>query len=50
MTLIWLGVLLVFVGVLQMAFQPICRLSGTKWLRSGRDTLDPTETLMWLSR
>ena len=40
MTLIWLGVLLVFVGVLQMAFQPMWRgrLSGTKRLRSGRDT------------
>ena len=25
MTLIWLGALLVFVGVLQMAFQPIWR-------------------------
>jgi hypothetical protein len=43
MTLIWLGALLVFVGVLQMAFQPIWRgrLSGTKRLRSGRDTLEP---------
>jgi hypothetical protein len=42
MTLIWLGALLVFVGVLQMAFQPIWRgrLSGTK-PRSGRDTLEP---------
>jgi hypothetical protein len=40
MTLIWLGALLVFVGV--MAFQPIWRgrMSGTK-LRSGRDTLEP---------
>src|SRR6267142_6204334 len=43
MTLIWLGVLLVFGGVLQMAFQPIWRgrLSGRKRLRSGRDTLEP---------
>jgi uncharacterized membrane protein len=43
MTLIWLGALLVFVGVLQMAFQPIWRgrLSGRKRLRSGRDTLEP---------
>ncbi|RXH42017.1 MULTISPECIES: hypothetical protein [Bradyrhizobium] len=43
MTLILLGVLLVFVGVLQMAFQPIWRgrFSGGKWLRSGRDTLEP---------
>ena len=43
MTLIWLGVLLVFGGVLQMAFQPIWRgrLSGTKWLRARRDTLEP---------
>jgi uncharacterized membrane protein len=43
MTLIWLGVLLVFVGVLQMAFQPMWRgrLSGTKRLRSGRDTPEP---------
>ena len=42
MTLIWLGALLVFVGVLQMAYQPIWRgrLSGTK-RRSGRDTLEP---------
>jgi len=42
MTLIWLGGLLVIVGVLQMAFQPIWRgrMSGTK-LRSGRDTLEP---------
>src|SRR5258706_2223534 len=41
----WLGALLVFVGVLQMAFQPIWRgrLSGTKRLRSGRDTLEPEE-------
>jgi hypothetical protein len=43
MTLIWLGVLLVFGGVLQMAFQPIWRgrFSGGR-LRSGRDTLEPT--------
>jgi uncharacterized membrane protein len=43
MTLIWLGVLLVFAGVLQMAFQPLWRgrLSGGR-LRSGRDTLEPT--------
>jgi hypothetical protein len=43
MTLIWLGVLLVFGGVLQMAFQPIWRgrLSGIRRLRSGRDTLEP---------
>jgi uncharacterized membrane protein len=43
MTLIWLGVLLVFAGVLQMAFQPIWRgrLSGGRPLRSGRDTLEP---------
>jgi hypothetical protein len=44
MTLIWLGVLLVFGGVLQMAFQPIWRgrLSGRR-LRSGQpsDTLEP---------
>jgi hypothetical protein len=44
MTLIWLGVLLVFGGVLQMAYQPIWRgrLSGRR-LRSGRpsDTLEP---------
>jgi uncharacterized membrane protein len=44
MTLIWLGVLLVFGGVLQMAFQPIWRgrFSGGGRLRSGRDTLEPT--------
>jgi len=44
MTLIWLGVLLVFGGLLQMAFQPMWRdrLSGGKLLRSGRDTLEPT--------
>ena len=43
MTLIWLGVLLVFGGVLQMAFQPIWRgrLSGTRRLRSRGDTLEP---------
>jgi len=44
MTLIWLGVLLVFGGVLQMMFQPIWRgrFSGGRRLRSGRDTLEPT--------
>ena len=43
MTLIWLGVLLVFGGVLQMAFQPIWRgrLNGGRRLRSGRGTLEP---------
>jgi hypothetical protein len=43
MTLIWLGVLLVFGGVLQMVFQPIWRgrLSGRRRLRSGQDTLEP---------
>ena len=45
MTLIWLGVLLVFGGVLQMVFQPIWRgrLSGGRRLRSGQpgDTLEP---------
>jgi len=45
MTLIWLGVLLVFGGVLQMAYQPIWRgrLSGGRRLRSWRpsDTLEP---------
>ena len=43
MTLIWLGVLLVFGGVLQMAFQLIWRgrLSGGRRLRSGRVTLEP---------
>jgi uncharacterized membrane protein len=43
MTLIWLGLLLVFAGVLQMAFQPIWRgrLSGTERVRSRRDTLEP---------
>ena len=42
---IWLGALLFFVGLLQMAFQPIWRgrLSGTKRLHSGRDTLEPEE-------
>jgi uncharacterized membrane protein len=47
MTLIWLGVLLVFGGMLHMAFQPIwrSRLSGRSRLRSGRpsDTLEPTK-------
>jgi uncharacterized membrane protein len=45
MTLIWLGVLLVFGGMLQMAFQPIWhgRLSGRRRLRSEQpsDTLEP---------
>jgi hypothetical protein len=43
MTLIWLGVLLVFGGVLQMAYQPIWRgrLSGGRRLRAGPDTLEP---------
>jgi hypothetical protein len=44
MTLIWLGVILVFGGVLQMAFQPIWRgrLSGRTRLRSRPgDTLEP---------
>ena len=45
MTLIWLGVLFVFGGVLQMVFQPIWRgrLSGGRQLPSGRpsDTLEP---------
>ncbi|WGR72487.1 MULTISPECIES: hypothetical protein [unclassified Bradyrhizobium] len=43
MTLVWLGVLLVFGGVLQMASQPIWhgRLSSTRRL-PGRDTLEPT--------
>jgi len=45
MTLIWLGVLLVFGGMLQMVFQPIWtgRLSGRRRLRAGRpsDTLEP---------
>ena len=46
MTLIWLGVLLVFGGMLQLVFQPIWhgRLSGRGRLRSGQpsDTLEPT--------
>jgi hypothetical protein len=45
MTLIWLGVLLVFGGMLQMAYQPIWRgrLSGRRQLRTGQpsDTLEP---------
>jgi len=45
MTLIWLGVLLVFGGILQMAFQPIwrARLSGRRRRRAGQpsDTLEP---------
>ncbi len=45
MTLIWLGVLFVFGGVLQMAYQPIWRgrLSGRRRLPSGQlsDTLEP---------
>ena len=43
MALIWLGVLLIFGGVLQMAFQPIWRgrLSGRTRLRSGANTLEP---------
>jgi len=45
MTLIWLGVLLVLGGVLQMAYQPIWhgRLSGRRRLRAGQpgDTLEP---------
>jgi hypothetical protein len=45
MILIWLGVLLVFGGILQMAFQPIWRgrLSGRRRLRAGQpsDTLEP---------
>jgi hypothetical protein len=45
MTLIWLGVLLVFGGMLQMAFQPIWhgRLSGRRRLRGEQpsDTLEP---------
>ena len=44
MTLIWLGVILVFGGVLQIAFQPIWRgrLSGRTRLRSRPiDTLEP---------
>jgi len=45
MTLTWLGALLVFVGVLQMAFQPIWRgrLSDRRDFAPGRasDTLEP---------
>jgi hypothetical protein len=45
MTLIMLGMLLVFGGVLQMASQPISRgrLSGRRRLRAGQpsDTLEP---------
>ena len=45
MTFIWLGVLLVFGGVLQTAYQAIWRgrLSGRRRLRTGRpgDTLEP---------
>lgn len=45
MTLIWLGVLLVFGGMLHMAFQPIWRgrLSGRRRFRAGQpsDTLEP---------
>jgi hypothetical protein len=43
MTLIWLRVILVFGGVLQMAFQPIWRgrLSGVRRLPFGRNTLEP---------
>jgi hypothetical protein len=44
MTLIWLGVFLVFCGVLQTAYQAIWRgrLSGRRRLRTGpRDTLEP---------
>jgi len=44
MTLIWLGVILVFGGMLLMAFQPIWRgrLSGRTRLRSRPgDTLEP---------
>ena len=46
MTLIWLGVLLVFGGMLHLAFQPIWRgrLSGRSRVRPERpsDTLEPT--------
>jgi hypothetical protein len=46
MTLIWLGVLLVFGGMLQLVYQPIWRerLSGRRRLRSGQpsDTLEPS--------
>jgi hypothetical protein len=45
MIFIWLGVLLVLGGVLQMAYQPIWqgRLSGRRRLRAGQpgDTLEP---------
>jgi hypothetical protein len=45
MTLIWLGVLLVFGGLLQMMAQPIWRgrLSGRRRPRTGEasDTLEP---------
>ena len=45
MTLIWLGVLLVFGGMMYMVFQPIWqgRLSGRRRLRSEMpgDTLEP---------
>ena len=45
MTLIWLGVLLVFGGMLHMVFQAIWRgrLSGRRRLRAGQpgDTLEP---------
>jgi hypothetical protein len=44
MILIWLGALLVFGGMLQLAYQPIWRgrLSGGRRLRSKRsDTLEP---------
>jgi hypothetical protein len=43
MTFIWVGVLLVFGGVLQMAFQPIWRgrLSRGRPLASQRRTLEP---------
>jgi hypothetical protein len=45
MTLIWLGVLLVFGGLLQMMYQPIWRgrLSGRRRPPTGKatDTLEP---------
>jgi hypothetical protein len=45
MTLIWLGVLLVFGGMLQLAYQPIWqgRLSARRRLRTGQpsDSLEP---------
>jgi hypothetical protein len=45
MTLIWIGVLLIFGGLLQMMFQPIWRgrLSGRRRPRTGQDsdTLEP---------